>query len=123
YGDGGADETGPDGRPRLLRHKEDFDPAREPFADERDAYAPLVWQCRYSGVEVPDHLWRYVEFGQGVPDSAGLFCPFHSLGEWTKWGSWGSLRHYDDDPAASPKFSALKRWARSLGQSARAPGR
>ena len=29
----------------------------------RDTYAPLVWQCRYSGIEVPDELWRYVEFG------------------------------------------------------------
>jgi hypothetical protein len=32
----------------------------------RNSYAPLVWQCRYSGIEVPDALWRYVEFGQGV---------------------------------------------------------
>ena len=30
----------------------------------RDAYAPLVWQCRYSGIEVPDDLWHYVEFGR-----------------------------------------------------------
>lgn len=28
-------------------------------------YAPLVWQCRYGGIEVPDVLWRYVEFGLG----------------------------------------------------------
>ena len=35
----------------------------------RDAYAPLAWQCRYSGVEVPDTLWRYEEFGKGVPYS------------------------------------------------------
>jgi hypothetical protein len=27
--------------------------------------APLVWQCRYSGIEVPDALWRFVEFGRG----------------------------------------------------------
>lgn len=32
---------------------------------ERQSHAPLVWQCRYSGIEVPDHLWRYVEFGKG----------------------------------------------------------
>jgi hypothetical protein len=31
----------------------------------RDAYAPLVWQCRYGGVEVPDFLWRYQESGNG----------------------------------------------------------
>src|SRR5262249_52762937 len=69
YGDGGADETDETGRPRLLRHKHSFDPQREPFADGRDAYAPLVWQCRYSGIEVPDSLWRYVEFGKGKPYS------------------------------------------------------
>jgi hypothetical protein len=28
-------------------------------------YGPLVWQCRYSGIEVPDRLWKYVEFGRG----------------------------------------------------------
>jgi multimeric flavodoxin WrbA len=64
YGDLGGDEFGPDGRPKKLRHKEYFDPEQEPFKDERDAYAPLVWQCRYSGIEVPDQLWRYQVFGQ-----------------------------------------------------------
>jgi len=65
YGDGGGDELGGDGRPRLLRHKEYFNPEGEPFDNERDTYAPLVWQCRYSGVEVPDQLWRYLQFGKG----------------------------------------------------------
>jgi hypothetical protein len=65
YGDGGADEVDPSGRPRALRHPAYFDPDREPFRDGRDAYAPLVWQCRYSGIEVPDGLWRYVQFGRG----------------------------------------------------------
>jgi hypothetical protein len=65
YGDGGADEVGADGRPKALRHPEYFDPAAEPFARRREAYAPLVWQCRYSGVEVPDALWAHADFGQG----------------------------------------------------------
>jgi hypothetical protein len=65
YGDGGGDELDGEGRPRILRHKEYFDPAKEPFESMRDTYAPLVWQCRYGGVEVPDPLWRYVEFGLG----------------------------------------------------------
>jgi len=65
YGDGGADESDATGRPRQLRHPEYFDPASEPFANGRDAYAPLAWQCRYSGVEVPDALWCYAEFGKG----------------------------------------------------------
>jgi hypothetical protein len=65
YGDGGGDELDPTGRPKLLRHPEYFDPAQEPFENERDAYSPLVWQCRYSGIEVPGPLWHYVEFGHG----------------------------------------------------------
>ena len=65
YGDGGGDELTESGRPRILRHRSYFDPEHEPFANMRDCYAPLVWQCRYSGIEVPDPLWRYVEFGRG----------------------------------------------------------
>ncbi|MBC7563866.1 MAG: flavodoxin family protein [Gemmatimonadaceae bacterium] len=65
YGDEGGDEVGDDGRPTKLRHKEYFDPAQEPFVNLRDAYAPLVWQCRYSGIEVPDALWSYCTTGKG----------------------------------------------------------
>ncbi len=65
YGDGGGDELDAEGRPKVLRHKEWFDSKREPFTDMRDSYAPLVWQCRYGGIEVPDALWRYCEFGRG----------------------------------------------------------
>ncbi|MDB5034904.1 MAG: hypothetical protein JWQ98_2145 [Chlorobi bacterium] len=65
YGDGGGDEIAPDGRPKLLRHPGYFNPGDEPFDDMRDAYAPLVWQCRFSGIEVPDQLWKYREFGNG----------------------------------------------------------
>lgn len=67
YGDGGANEVDDDGRPKKLRHKAWFPAEEEPFRDDRDAYAPLVWQCRYSGVEVPDALWRYAESGAGLP--------------------------------------------------------
>jgi len=66
YGDGGGDELTESGRPRLLRHRSYFDPDEEPFADMRDTYAGPVWQCRYSGIEVPDRLWRYLEFGRGM---------------------------------------------------------
>ena len=65
YGDGGGDELDESGRPKILRHRWYFDPDQEPFENGRDAYAPLVWQCRYGGVEVPDRLWRYEEFGNG----------------------------------------------------------
>ena len=69
YSDKGADEIGADGRPKALRHKGWFDPDSEPFEEMRDAYAPLVWQCRYSGIEVPDTLWSHGFGGVGVPYS------------------------------------------------------
>lgn len=66
YGDGGGNELDSTGRPKLLNdaHKHYFDPKQEPFENDRDSYAPLVWQCRYGGVEVPDELWQYVQFGK-----------------------------------------------------------
>jgi len=67
YGDEGGDELDASGRPHKLRHAEWFDPAAEPFANEREAYAPLVWQCRYSGIEVPDTLWAHCTTGKDKP--------------------------------------------------------
>jgi hypothetical protein len=69
YTDGGANEIDATGRPKILRHKDWFDREREPFEDERQAYAPLVWQCRYGGVEVPDALWAHARTGVGLPYS------------------------------------------------------
>ncbi len=65
YGDDGADELDASRRPKMLAHPDWFDPQQEPFKNLRDAYAPLVWQCRYGGIEVPDALWKYVDFGVG----------------------------------------------------------
>lgn len=64
YGDGGGDELDESGLPKILRHRNYFDSDKEPFEEMRDTYGPLVWQCRYSGIEVPDLLWRYVEMGR-----------------------------------------------------------
>jgi hypothetical protein len=50
-----------------------------------------------------------------------LFCYFSSVGSWSKWGSWGILEYYDDDPAKSPKFLGTMRWARSCGQAVNLP--
>jgi len=65
YGDEGGDELDDAGSPKLLKHKQYFDPALEPFEEMRDTYGPLVWQSRYSGIEVPDHLWHYAIAGAG----------------------------------------------------------
>ncbi len=45
-----------------------------------------------------------------------VLCHFSSISRWSKWGSWGLLQYADDDPAQSPKFSAVMQWAKSLGQ-------
>lgn len=55
-------------------------------------------------------------------EGGGLFAYFSSVGSWSKWGSWGIMQYYDEDPAQSPKFVALMRWARSLGQDVTVPG-
>jgi hypothetical protein len=87
YGDGGGDELDESGRPKKLRHKEWFNPDDEPFDDGRNAYAPLVWQCRYSGVEVPDELWKYAEFGNEKPysDNQAEHIESGTFAEFDRW--------------------------------------
>jgi len=65
YGDEGGDEIDDDGRPKKLTHKQYFNPEEEPYKNEREAYQTLVWQCRYSGIEVPDNLWAHCTSGKG----------------------------------------------------------
>ena len=69
YSDAGGNEMEPDGRPKKLVHKAWFDPGKEPFDDMRQAYAPLVWQSRFSGIEAPDDLWVHAFSGVGKPYS------------------------------------------------------
>lgn len=64
YGDQGGDEMD-ENNPKILQHKKYFDGRSEPFKDMRQAYAPLVWQCRYGGIEVPEQLWTYADNGIG----------------------------------------------------------
>jgi len=69
YGDDGANEEDGQGRPKKLEHPQWFDASQNPMrgGDERMAYQGLVWQCRYSDVEVPDALWACTVFGAGKP--------------------------------------------------------
>ena len=50
-----------------------------------------------------------------------LFCYFTSIGRWSKWGSWGIMQYADEDARQSPKYMAVLRWARHLGQPVRLP--
>jgi hypothetical protein len=69
YGDDGGSEEDGKGMPKKLEHPEWFDSSQHPMRgkEERDAYQSLVWQCRYSDIEVPDQLWRCTTFGAGKP--------------------------------------------------------
>jgi multimeric flavodoxin WrbA len=69
YSDKGGSEIDESGRPRIFQHKNYFNPEEELYENERNAYAPLVGQCRYGGVEVPDKLRRAELTGVGVPYS------------------------------------------------------
>jgi hypothetical protein len=88
YGDGGGDELDVSGRPKNLRNPDWFDPEQEPFEDMRQTYAPLVWQCRYSGIEVPDTLWSYVEFGQGRKYSENQAEHMPEQDVWSPFDAW-----------------------------------
>lgn len=57
---------------------------------------------------------RYYEAWEQA--GGGLLCYFSSVGQWSKWGSWGLLQYYDDPLAGSPKARATFRWARKQGQ-------
>lgn len=50
-----------------------------------------------------------------------VFCYFSSVGNWSKWGSWGALQYYDEEPAKSPKFMSIMRWAKQCGQNVNVP--
>jgi len=54
-------------------------------------------------------------------EGGDLLCYFSSVGGWSKWGSWGIMEYYDEDPAQSPKFMSTMRWAKSLGQPVNLP--
>lgn len=89
HGDYGGDELDETGRPKILRHKQYFNPDEVTMKSQREAYGPLVWQCRYSGIEVPDHLWTCETIGEGrkysdnqvedIPNDA-----FASFDRWVK---------------------------------------
>jgi len=48
-------------------------------------------------------------------DRAGgdLLCAFSYAGQFSKWGSWGSLEWMDQPLEAAPKYRALAEWAQS----------
>ena len=127
YGDDAQDERDADQRPIYLSHPEYFDPAQEP-KDQRDAYNGLAWQCRFSGIEVPDDLWVWQGFGMNrkysdnqAEDMARDESFMRGFDEWTdrfaafveKKGKVepGKYRAYGYEPP-SHKLADVKLWWR-----------
>ena len=89
-----------------------------------------------AGGENHDGLTRLLHAANAHPRMAGIYrnyyaaweaqggdllCHFSSVGQWSKWGSWGLLQFADEDPKASPKFVATMEWAKKLGQPVTVP--
>lgn len=50
----------------------------------------------------------YTRYLDAWRDAGGdLCCIFSSVGNWSKWGSWGLLEYNDDD---TPKYQAVMQW-------------
>jgi hypothetical protein len=65
----------------------------------------------------------YQRYFEGWAEAGGgLHCHFDSMAQWSKWGSWGLLRHGLEDPRKSPKFMSAMGWAKKQGQNVRIPG-
>ncbi len=64
----------------------------------------------------------YARYLEGWKAAGGdLLCHFSSVARTGKWGYWGLLEYFDDEPSKSPKLVALLSWARGLGQAVTVP--
>jgi hypothetical protein len=84
-GDNGADEGGEEGYPKNLTHKEIFDPSKEEhFNDPSHAIMPIVFQCRYSGIEVPEQFITGLHINEGQPYRVANELLFKQEEPWQK---------------------------------------
>ena len=81
---------------------------------ENNATITKLLQAANAVPRMADVYRKYFE--AWAREGGDLFCYFASVSQWSKWGSWGILQHYDSPEASSPKFQATMRWAKSLGQ-------
>lgn len=77
-------------------------------------YEPAVTRLFTSvnrNARMADLYRRYFEiwFAAG----GDLFLPFVAVSPWGKYGSWGALEYVQQDPATSPKYSAILEGARN----------
>ena len=50
----------------------------------------------------------YTEYyGQWVAAGGDTMNQYSDIGEWSKWGLWGSLQYVTQNPSTSPKYQGL----------------
>lgn len=55
-------------------------------------------------------------FAAWEANRGGVMAMFASVGQWSKWGSWGLMEFYNEDPAQHPKMAATLEQAAAWGQ-------
>ncbi|MFO0877161.1 MAG: hypothetical protein U0840_07275 [Gemmataceae bacterium] len=74
-------------------------------AENNEQLTRLFHQAnRHPGME---KLYR-LDLEQWHSAGGGLYCVFSSMGNYSKWGSWGVLEHRLQDPTRVPKMRALR---------------
>jgi hypothetical protein len=122
--------------PECIRWMQDNKKVADQYGLKLVAYEAGQHFVGVAGGENNEALTRLLHAANAHPRMAGLYakyftaweacggdllCHFSSVGQWSKWGSWGLLQFADDDPARAPKFGATQQWARKLGQKLRDP--
>jgi hypothetical protein len=87
---------------------------------EKDEALTRLFQQANGHPRMGDIYRRY--FAAWTDAGGDLFCHYHSVARWSKWGSWGLLQTHDQPPGTSPKFMATMGWARARGQRVKLPG-
>lgn len=82
-------------------------------AENNDKLTALLLEANRSR-RMGDFYQKYYNAWEAA--GGGLICPFNSVAEWTKFGSWGLLEFAAQSPHLSPKFRATLRWAAQHGQ-------
>lgn len=122
--------------PECIRWMRENKKVADQFGLKLVAYEAGQHFVGVAGGENNDNLTKLLHRANAHPRMAGIYakyfaaweagggdllCHFSSVGQWSKWGSWGLLQFADDDPKQSPKFVATVRWARQLGQQISSP--
>jgi Bacterial Ig-like domain (group 2) len=73
-------------------------------SDKQDAMTALFVAAN-NNPRMHDVYTEY--YGQWVAAGGDTMNQYSDIGEWSKWGLWGSLQYVTQDPSTSPKYQGL----------------